>query len=382
MAIEAKLSLCGLSPLALHRTRAGRQFTETLDYVPGSTLRGALAEAYLVQHGMNADDPDFKALFVSGQVSYPDLWPTIPSTNTVLLPISARICKRHGFDHYDSLCDGLLTRAYRSTNDKKPLCMVCLKDDKEEDLDRARGYLQDLATKKPLRLAYRLRMNVAMERAIGSQASGLLFSHQTVQTHAEVKDGEVLFTGIVRAESEAQYQTLKAFAPKETTLSLGASRSRGLGEAEIIDWQENTTANPPLSERWGELNNVAALIGAPKRVFSITLMSHLILRDKLLHPKLEKLDSGDFGLPSNLKCAACFTNAIVVPGWNSALGMPKPDSIALCRGSVWLFEVEEQFETEVFQQLGTLEKEGLGERRAEGFGRVLACAPFHYKYVR
>ncbi len=394
MAIEATISLRGISPLALHRTRAGRQFTETLDYVSGSTLRGALADAYLAQH--NADDPDFKDLFISGKVSYPDLWPTLEGTNTTLLPLSARACKRYGFDHLSSVSDGLLARAYQSTGSKMS-CQAVIATDKNvkekcnADLDRARGYLSELASKTPLRLVHRLRMNVAMERAIGSQASGFLFSHQTVQTHtkkekSDNKKAPLLFTGTVRVESKELYEALKTFAPKDTPLGIGASRTRGLGEVEIAGWEECRMMTPNLSERWKEFNKKATAVGAPKgmKVFSITLMSHLILRDELLLPKLEdeekELDSSHFRLRSNLKCTACFTNAVVVAGWNAALGMPKPDSVALCRGSVWLFEAEEQCENDILKQLQKLEEEGLGERRVEGFGRMLACAPFHYQH--
>jgi len=390
MAIEATISVHGVSPLALHRTRAGRQFTETLDYVSGSTLRGALADAYLAQHNMNAIDPDFNDLFISGRVSYPDLWPTLPGTVTTLLPLSARACKRYGFDHSRSVSDDLLASAYQSAGGKE-LCEEVVEVDKnkekrcEADLDRARGYLSDLATKKPLRLEYRLRMNVAIERSVGSQASGFLFSHQTVQTHTKNEENKgtksrLLFAGAVRVESKGLLEKLRSLAPEGASLSIGASRTRGLGEVRIVGWQEGAALSSTLSDRWNEFNKKAASVGArkEKKAFSITLMSHLILRDKLLQPKLEELDSSDFGLQPNLECAACFTNAIVVAGWNAALGMPKPDSVALCRGSVWLFEVEEKCENETLMQLKKLEDEGLGERRVEGFGRVLACAPFHY----
>lgn len=392
MSIEGRISVRGISPFALHRTRAGRQFTETLDYVPGSTLRGALADAYLAKHDMNANDPDFQALFVSGQVSYPDLWPSLPPNDTVLLPLSARACKRHGFDHPSSVSDGLLARAYQSASGKKS-CQEVVGVDKNQkkkcgaDLDRTRGYLSDLATKKPLRLAHRLRMNVAMERAIGSQAHGFLFSHETVQTHVKNEKNEddksgMVFAGTLRTESKASLERLKSFAPEGTSLGIGASRTRGLGEVEVAGWEEGLITTPTLSDRWDELNKKAAMVGAPKgkKVFSITLLSHLILRDELLQPRLENLDSSDFGLHPKLNCVACFANAIVVAGWNAALGMPKPDSVALCRGSVWLFETEEELQKEILDQLQQIEDAGLGERRSEGFGRVQICAPFHYKH--
>jgi CRISPR-associated protein Csx10 len=172
-------------------------------------------------------------------------------------------------------------------------------------------------------------------------------------------------------------------------LFLGSGRSRGLGEVGVKAWTE-TTAADPLPERWRKFNDAAQRAeGNPDvRYFSLTLLSHLALRDALLCPVLAKVTPQDFGLPDGVtwvchqgskKQPVLFLNAVTVAGWNAALGLPKPDTVALARGSVLLGQCDPSQEQTVLARLAEIEVEGVGERRGEGFGRVAVCYPIHYE---
>jgi CRISPR-associated protein Csx10 len=76
--------------------------------------------------------------------------------------------------------------------------------------------------------------------------------------------------------------------------------------------------------------------------------------------------------------AVLFLSTVTVPGWNAALGLPKPDTVALARGSVLLGQCDAGQEQAVLTRLEQIEAEGVGERRNEGFGRVAVCYPIHY----
>jgi len=382
MTPEFTLALQLRAPLALHRARAGVQYVGTLDYIPGTTLRGALAEAYLAEHG--APDDIFRALFLSDQVQYGDLWPALEGKQTTLLPATARVCKRYGLKDLASFWDALLDVWTDSGDDKK--CPKC-----GEPLDRASGYLCNLDPMEPLSPRFRLRVSTAIERSTGTVAWEMLFTQHTLTGQRQTEErAPLLFQGTVRLTNPALQDEL-AHLLQAAPLFLGAGRSRGLGQVEVKAWSE-APASEPLVERWNHFNAAAQREGgdAGKHYFSLTLLSHLALRDNLLRPVLSEITPQHFGLPDGVTWvrypgsdrAVLFLSAVAVPGWNAALGLPKPDTIALARGSVLMGQCDAGQEQAVLGCLAQIEAEGVGERRNEGFGRVAVCYPIHYKCWR
>ncbi|MBO9369023.1 MAG: CRISPR-associated protein Cas5 [Chloroflexi bacterium] len=379
MALEFTLVLQLHAPLALHRTRTGVQFVETLDIIPGTALRGALAEAYLTKHG--APDGTFRALFLSDQVQYGDLWPALEGKQTTLLPATAQVCKRYGLKHPASFRDALLDVWADSGDDKK--CREC-----GESLDRVGGYLCSLNPLEPLSPRSRLRVSTAIERSTGTVAREMLFTQHTLVGLGTPDDKQpLLFQGVVRLFDPTLQSELMRLLQSNTILFLGAGRSRGLGQMKVKAWSE-ASAPEPLAERWNQFNAAAQRAGgdASKRYFSLTLLSHLALRDNLLRPMQGEITPQHFGLPegvtwvrySDSDQSVLFLNAITVPGWNTALGLPKSDTVALARGSVLLGQCDAGQEQAVLGCLAQIEAEGVGERRNEGFGRVAVCYPIHY----
>jgi CRISPR-associated protein Csx10 len=385
MATEMMLTLQLLSPLSLHRTRAGVQYVETLDYIPGTAIRGALAETYLAEHG--EPDDGFRALFLSDQVQFGDLWPVTSGGSTVLLPASAQACKRHKLKHKDSLRDALLDSLTEQQNNLK--CDKC-----GEPLDRIGGYLRSLEPIDPLSARSRLRVNTAIERSTGSVAREMLFTQHTLvgkRRNEKDRDEDVFFRGPVRIADPNLLNELNHLLAEGTSLFLGAGRSRGLGEIEVTAWQAAAPGDS-LTERWKEFNVAAQQSGGDvnRRYFSLTLLSHLAIRDNLLRPVLDNIAPYHLGLPDGVEWVqykdsdqpVCFLSVVTIPGWNAAQGLPKPDTVALARGSVLLFQCGAPLEQAVLSRLSTIEAEGVGERRKEGFGRLVICHPIHYKWWR
>jgi len=380
MAPEFTLALQLRAPLALHQKRASVQYVGTLDTIPGTALRGALAETYLAKHGV--PDDTFRALFLSDQVQYGDLWPSLEGKQTTLLPATAQACKRHGLKHRQSFRDVLLDVWAASTEDKK-----CPEPECGEGLDRVSGYLCSLAPVEPLTPRSRLRVSTAIERSTGTVAREMLFTQHTLagQGASDAREA-LLFEGTVRLTDPALQNEL-AHLLQAFPLFLGAGRSRGLGQVEVKAWSK-APATEPLAERWRQFNEAARRAGgeAGKRYFSLTLLSHLALRDELLRPVLSEITPQHFGLPEGVTWVrypgsdqpVLFLSAITVPGWNAALGLPKPDTVALARGSVLLGQCDAGQEQAALGCLAQIEAEGVGERCNEGFGRVAVCYPIHY----
>ncbi len=384
MANEMELTLRLLAPLALHQTRAGVLYVKTLDYIPGTALRGALAEAYLTQHGTPGHT--FQSLFLSEQVQYGDLWPTIQNEPTALIPVTAHACKRYGIQHESSFRDGLLDALTSNRPDQS--CPDC-----RESLDRVGGgYLQSVTKPIVLKPRSRLRVSTAIERSTGSVAREMLFTQHTLAgVPKDSPQTDLFFRGSLRLADPSLRDKLTTLLKPGTRLFLGSGRSRGLGEVKV-ESLENTAMDNSLSDRWHKFNDAAqgAGGGADTRYFSLTLLSHLALRDHLLRPVLSEISPQHFALPDGVAWVhykdsgqpALFLDAITAPGWNAALGLPKPDTVALARGSVLLGQCDASQEDAVLARLAEIEAEGVGERRSEGLGRVAVCYPIHYEQWR
>lgn len=382
MATDFTLTLQLRAPLALHQTRAGVQYVNTMDYIPGTALRGALAEVYLAEHG--SPDDTFRALFLSEEVQYGDLWPSVEGKGTTLLPATAQACKRYGLKHSESFRDALLD-VWANSDDRKK-CPEC-----GEPRDRASGYLCSLTPPESLAPRSRLRVNTAIERSTGTIAREMLFTQHTLigQRKAQGRSEPILFRGTVRVADPSLKGPLENLL--RVPLFLGSGRSRGLGEVEVKTWAQ-APAGEPLAERWRKFNETVQRAGGDRgvRYFSLTLLSHLTLRDNLLRPVLGEITPQHFGLPDTVIWVrypgsdrpVLFLSAVTVPGWNAALGMPKPDTVALARGSVLLGQCDAGQEQDVLNRLTQIETEGAGERRSEGFGRVAVCYPIHYECWR
>jgi len=136
--------------------------------------------------------------------------------------------------------------------------------------------------------------------------------------------------------------------PSNLKLSIGGSRSAGyglvnIGEVKIDEWHEYH----PLGD------NSEAIV--------ITLLSNALIRNN-------QTGSYIFNLESILgrKHQIAFTKPIVVGGFNRTWNLPLAQGLAIQAGSVFVYEND----PDLAIYLHFLEKTGIGERLAEGFGRI------------
>lgn len=395
--IADTLTLKAESPLALHRRRASEQFAPTLDYLPGSAVRGAFADLYLAGVPERSQEPTFRDLFLSEVVRFSDFLP-IPSDHhglALVIPATAAACKRFGDHESARPTDGLLRLELASEMERPDAlerggwlyCPVCQSGGHEERRDRLEsGYYISLEGFQRVPVRRRMITTTAIERASGTAAHGMLFSHEVIQ-ESDVHE-EVLFRGVVTLPAELRSRLIE-LAGYRQRIAVGYGRSRGLGQLSVAGWGAPPVERQTLADRWAALNEAArALWGVFKRqpegeYFSLTLQSHLALRDPAGEPILEGIKAEDFGLPAEAVRCRRVLSAVAVPGWNSALNLPKPDTWALGRGSVLLFRLPPGHDRRsVIDRLQEIEREAVGERRAEGFGRMTACDPFHFYFLQ
>jgi len=93
-----------------------------------------------------------------------------------------------------------------------------------------------------------------------------------------------------------------------------------------------------------------------------------------------ELDPVQLGLQGKVELIRAFASSHQIGGWSSAWCMPKPIAPAIAAGSVFLYHVPGgNFDLAriVLKRLAVLEREGVGQRREEGYGWLQVCTPFH-----
>lgn len=390
--IEVELTVRTLSPLALRGSRAALQFAPGLRYIPGMALRGALAEQYL--RDGRPENPIFHSLFLEEKVLFADLLPvplepngTLSAKITKLLPATARACKRHKLRHPESLTDSLLRLELAAVlNRGTPLYdevwQKCPVPECGNDRDRLSDIYIVPDSLEKVDVHLRLSAGTSINRATGIAEGEQLFSFDVLE------EGQY-FRGCLRLRDSALLEHLQRLAPAGSILRLGMGKSRGLGKLEIVNWREFRQPAPSVEQRWTQFNEAVQRlwrhfgVGEPEgEYFSLTLESSLIRRDEILWAQTGVPKPAELGLPANVEPRRCVLNTTVIQGWNAALGLPKADAPALAAGTVLLYRLTDPNQKDaVLNRLRQIEEEGIGERRAEGFGRVHVCDPFHFRWT-
>ena len=401
MTVRYRWSIRAQTPFHIASSRSLAASTETLPYIPGTALRGAVAAAFLAAH--SDASPIFHRL--TEETRFGHAYPTLPSgAGSSPLPLSAVTCRQapgfradagHGVDDLLLAAEAsALTQpedqSLPAPNDVGELitCAICA-DDRQRQPGAAtvqwRGwYAWDAAV--PRHACVRLGMQVE------GRAGGAL-DHQRALTTRQTVQTEQRFVGSVAfPDQETAALVDDLLTRQENRLWVGAGRSRGLGEL-LVTRQEQAAPEEAatlgarqegLADRLAHLcSRVGARLPEGPTYGALTLQAMALLPDAF--GRWQRTCSADMlsdwlGLPSSaLEVRQSFQDSQWLGGWNAALHMPKADALGLAAGSCWLFRVDGVERDEVVAALQRLEDSGIGERRQEGFGMVRACDSLHWQ---
>ncbi len=365
-----------LAPLTVQKAR--QTFTpQSLEHLPGSTLRGALAGMYLRAAG-DAQDDAFQALFGTDGPAFPDLLPSFqPDTPVECLPLTAISCKRapgfkaqdgHGVRDtltllaFDRLRDGYDHRFWPCPlcgNDCKPFTGVW------------NNRLDSAAMVRPTLVVQR---HTGIDRATGTVAESIFYAPQAMREARAPGEPQYL-VGSIFLDSR-QMEALSGFIEGRTFFA-GADRARGLGELEFT-----LLPLPPLevdaarwSQDWTRLYAKTVGEAPPAGIyFSVKLASPAILVDRFLRPTAAL----ELDFPEVTPVGRSLKQTLV-HGWQSAWGLPKPDDPAMERGGIYLYRYDGKDVAGLNAFLTQLSTTGVGLRRGEGLGRVRVCEGLHVR---
>ncbi|RRR68656.1 MAG: hypothetical protein EI684_17340 [Candidatus Viridilinea halotolerans] len=375
-------------------------------YIPGTALLGALAEAHVQRRN---DQTEFAALFLRERVRFGNAYPeafnhedlnNAPSQPVRPLPLTARSGKRFpGFrgdgrrrgDRYDGVTDALL-----------PLALFALSGEQRADLlDPVRSAGSGAAAFDLDRISGFYRRDALSARIGRAQLTPSLRSHTGINYHTGTVQQNILYSTQVLPEGSHFWaawripdgdatlaQALESLVEDlvaEQALRLGNNRTRGCGRIlmQIVPADEADDCAEALAERVAHFNRLfhaaahAAQLAIPAGIYlPLTLTSDALLHDHLLRPRVQltPADLAAVGIPA---ATLVFHTATArrVRGWNSLLGMPRADTWAIGMGAVFLFRLPADFTN--WQALLSLQVQGVGMRRAEGYGQLSVADAFH-----
>lgn len=360
-----------LTPCCISEQPAIGNEVETLDYIPGSALRGMLADLYLRSGG--AANNDFRNVFCSDDVSFPNLYPTHCNP----LPLSAFTCKRHpGFiseeiQDSDNINRGVWNLLFEDfsafsgsvhNRQHKDQCDGPLKP----HIGWYDGGTSDPTSGKALERL--LTTRTAIHPKSGSALDGSLHSQQELAADST-------FNGLLL--SSAGYDNLlnaviTHLGGLDTSIIAYTGRRRaGQLKIEIKPFAHATSA-PFFFNGWQQ--------GTDPCYFTLTFTSDVILVDRLLRPIIS-LDSqtlkNEMQFPVDVCVEKAFVSSRRITGWNAVAQIFKPDDVAMVKGSSFLLKITEADKRKVEAWMDEKTQAGIGLRRAEGFGRVSFAEPFH-----
>lgn len=418
MTQRRQLTIRPQSPLLCGDESAVGNYQETLDYIPGSVLRGAIAEWILAQ-----DEAAFQRIFSEADrpPRFGNAYPTFSDVWGYPFPATARTCKQHSGYATSNKPDGhgvvdiLIPQAlYELSSDPRfPHRAILLPEAGEKYLTLTQSYEPRCLCRdeqgqlcggdvRPASGFYVLRpggpgpaprpriaraTHVGINRARGVAEDALLFTLETIEpTTKGIFRGEVLYDETYAAD----FERLLDFQGEGRVLRIGRGRSRGMGKVKV------TLASPPdqtpqealekrqadlqevfeeESQRYAEVSGFALASG---HFFTVTLRSPALFTDSAGLPSLWP-DLTNTPLQAALRLRS-WARTRPFGGWHSAAQLPRRTRQAVEPGAVYLYFVPAAQITKValLDALLQLEFGGVGDQRERGFGQVTVCAPFHY----
>jgi len=399
------ITLNAKTPLSFRKGRDLAQ-AQTLDYVPGNALLGALAEAH---QAINGDAAGFADFFLAGTVQYANLYPAnfkadvlrSPAMPVFPLPLSARSCKRFSGFSFNSAAENETRHGVTDTlipllffnlghqtkfeiMDQATRCPICSEPLITFDGYYRRGLQSEQIGRSDTKSNHGLRTRTGIDYTTRTAAQGIFYSREVLLENST-------FSGVCQVSNTAlaNWKSFVNKAVESDQIRVGNNRSRGLGLVKLNLGESVAEKREALEARVRKFNDFlrkkvqADAVDLQNLLYvPITLTSDAILYDNLLRPQLgldQDYLSNRLGF-ANSQAVLQITGVRRITGWSTVWRMPKVDDLAIVMGSAFVITFRED-SPQIFDKLWSLQNEGIGSRRTEGFGQLRVASEFHYEHL-
>ncbi|MCS6954355.1 MAG: hypothetical protein NZM33_16035 [Bryobacteraceae bacterium] len=349
------------SPVIVTERQGDPNSAGTRPYVSGSAVRGVVARRLLAA-GVQPDSDDFRLFVLSGRVRYLNAYPELENMRALPTPLSWRVRKadpQRGWD-LAYLPPKAATVELGDETRRWP----------EEQLQAVgapfvspslAGDAWLVATPRVKARIHHQRDRVkgrAWKNAEGSR--GAIFTYEFLEAGQRLR-------GVIQLMPEAAGCEAKLRELFSGPTAIGRSRRAGYGAEARVEF---------LDTLGREYAGAHALLDRGLRRgdrFRILLVSPCLVRD----PATGQMDPPAFEKHLRERFPGCFDfdcrcwGFEVAGGFNQKWGLELPQALAVRAGSVWMAHAQRDLPLD---ELLRLEHEGIGERRSEGFGRLVLLA--------
>jgi CRISPR-associated protein Csx10 len=231
----------------------------------------------------------------------------------------------------------------------------------------------DFSKPEEIKVEKSIRIHTGIDRTTGTVAENILFAIEAIDFNKTP-----YLVGIAKLTDKAYS---KIYSLLSESLFIGKAKTRGYGEIKLnINQCTEKSKNNYLqwSNAFKSFVKSNFDLNLKEFYFSISLQSDAIILDKFLRysPNLEDM----VNFPDGVELITKIAKMTRIRGWNYAYGLPKDDEWGIEKGSVFLYKYNYDNLSQMVKFLNELEKNGIGIRKEEGFGRLKICDEFHVKF--
>jgi len=327
--------------------------SSTLSYIPGTVVRGATAKALGDPLGDNSRKREFHNLVLAGTVRYLNAYPIVDRRRALPTPVSLRLKKDE----------------QENTKDVTDLSAFNLESWPDEELIPVGKEFLTIGAARPElynpKISSRIHHQRDRQKGHTTKDNGAIFTFESL-------DSDQIFGGLIQlcSEQEEELDQIESRVKEllGETLLLGRSRRSGYGGRASIEWgvrQNHETVGGgkeglrPLNQNIGEGEQ-----------FRLLLTSQCIVRNPLTgQPDPAALvDMIVTRFNNRVEVLRKVWSFEAVGGFNRKWRLELPQTLSVSAGSVFVLKATQAIS---LHELHEIEHEGFGERKTEGYGRLL-----------
>jgi len=346
-------------PVLITRNRGSGNKYEGLDFIPGSTLRGALAWKAIRGGILQTDSGKgvFKSMFNEDALRVSNCYPASSDTESAIrIPANLRFCELYPKSHSTS-----------KLGDRAVECTQCEKEGHVSKMEKRDGFLNsDMSI---IRSNPTLDMHIAIDSERGVVQHGALYEYESIPAgsrfvgHIGVdRNTFSKFLSYLHDVAECDSNTIRV------QLQIGKATTRGYGKSSLT---LTPTTNGLQVFTWEPIEERVTTLTKP---ITMSFISDVIIVDeygRYVNKIDEEFLKRVLGLETKIVRQTLRTR--IVERFDTRSGLPRWRDSAIVSGSVVEFIVRDADNKKlktICERLRDVELEGLGLRTMEGFGCI------------
>jgi len=315
-----------LSPVLITQNVGDTNTVNTNEYIKGRAVLGIFASNFIKKNNLNNQahlNDKFCRWFLDGNLRFSNAY--IKKNGRVHFPAPLSIQeKKNGKEVFDLLFDNP-----KDKQTKSPGGFICIED----------NMIKKTSVKKSLNFHH------ARDPETGTTKEGQIFNYEAI-------DWNQIFEGNISGRKEDLEEFIDFFGTEFTTYT-GRSKMSQYGKILI-----------QISDKTTEFDFGPDNLQIDDNTISMTLLSDLIIYND---EGFSTTDVDVLESQTGFKIEKAFIKTGEIENFVSIWGLRRPSEVCFLGGSTFLLKVSESDKTELIR----LQKTGIGERRYEGYGRVL-----------